>query len=362
MKTAAHFLLLLLAVTGADDSDIISNNEVVDEQNVMPKRKLVRRPDSERQLEPRKLSVTMEKIHTRSYTVVTAPKDITFVLPPNVQKKVTLQGSYFTTFGGVFRSSSVELVPTKQVNFFPGNAGPGANDIIETNVLQPASNPEIDEDFTLAGKCTVTNGISITTILSHSCFYDLCVGKPTDCVNIYAGTKFEFRPLQQSNANGIATNIQNNGLLDPKGKFNDDWSRKLQNQPGAPVQDSNFLEPDSVTGFDITNGRSALPPSFPGFCIGGIGRFAGIDCNFELITVAQRTINPTTIETVAPTGAPVEPPSNRRDLSVEDEDQEDEDRELQRNGDADDGRAKGVIVQKIFITSNIRLPLGPKAI
>jgi len=360
MKTAAHFLLLLLAVIGADDSDIISNNEVVDEQNVMPKRKLVRRPDSERQLEPRKLSVTMEKIHTRSYTVVTAPKDVTFVLPPNVQKKQTLQGSYFTTFGGVFRSSSIELVPTEQVNIFAGDLRRSLQESFVTNVLQPKSNPEIDEDFTFAGKCTVTNGISITTILSHSCFYDLCVGKPTDCVNIYAGTKFEFRPLQQSNANGIATNIQNNGLLDPKGKFNDDWSRKLQNQPGAPVQDSNFLEPDSVTGFDITNGRSALPPSFPGFCIGGIGRFAGIDCNFELITVAQRTINPTAILTNSPTGAPVEP--DRRDLSDEDEEQEDEDRELQRAQDADDGVPKGVIVQKIFITSNIRLPLGPKAI
>jgi len=362
MKTAAHFLLLLLAVIGADDSDIISNNKVVDEPNVLPKRKLVRRPDFERQLELRKLSVKMEKIHTRSYTVITAPKDVTFVLPPNAQKKQTLQGSYFTTFGGVFRSSSIELVPTEQVNTFPQNTGVPAKTFV-TNVLQPASNPEIDEDFTLAGKCTVTNGISITTILSHSCFYDLCVGKPTDCVNIYAGTKFEFRPLKQSNANGIATNIQNNGLLDPKGKFNT-GVRKLQNQPGAPVTTTgNKLEPIiGEGGFSIANGRSALPPSFPGFCIGGIGRFAGIDCNFELITVAQRTINPTTLTTLTPTAAPVEPPSNRRDLSDEDGDQEDEDRELQRAGDADDGRAKGVIVQKIFITSNIRLPLGPKAI
>jgi len=349
MKTAAHFLLVLLAVTGAD------------EQNVMPKRKLVRLPDSERQLEPRKLSATMEKIHTRSYTVVTAPKDITFVLPPNAQKKQTLQGSYFTTFGGVFRSSSIELVPTEQVNTFPQNTGVPAKTFV-TNVLQPASNPEIDEDFTLAGKCTVTNGISITTILSHSCFYDLCVGKPTDCVNIYAGTKFEFRPLQQSNANGIATNIQNNGLLDPKGKFEDGIpkDRKLQNQPGRPVRTFNRLESNSVAGFSIVNGRSALPPSFPGFCIGGIGRFAGIDCNFELITVAQRTINPTTITTEFPTAAPTT--DDRRDLSGEDEDQEDEDRELQRAVDADDGIPKGVIVQKIFLTSNIRLPLGPKAI
>jgi len=322
----------------------------------MPKRKLVRLPDSERQLEPRKLSVTMEKIHTRSYTVVTAPKDVTFVLPPNVQKKQTLQGSYFTTFGGVFRSSSIELVPTFQNNAFPGNTA--ATQLL-TNVLQPASNPEIDEDFTLAGKCTVTNGISITTILSHSCFYDLCVGKPTDCVNIYAGTKFEFRPLQQNNANGIATNIQNNGYLDPKDKFF--GGRKLENQPGAPVTFDNALEPEiGADTFSIVLGRSALPPSFPGFCIGGIGRFAGIDCNFELITVAQRTINPNTIETVAPTAAPTT--DDRRDLSGEGEDQEDEDRELQRAGDADDGRAKGVIVQKIFITSNIRLPLGPKAI
>ena len=54
-------------------------------------RQFVRRPDSERELPPiidhRKLE-TDEETFTRSYTAVTAPKDITFVNPPNIQGKL----------------------------------------------------------------------------------------------------------------------------------------------------------------------------------------------------------------------------------------------------------------------------------
>jgi hypothetical protein len=42
-----------------------------------------------------------------------------------VQK--TLQGSYFITFEGVFRSSSIELVPTTVLNNVPGATANGAN-------------------------------------------------------------------------------------------------------------------------------------------------------------------------------------------------------------------------------------------
>ena len=56
-------------------------------------RQFVRRPDSERELPPierRKLETDTdgaEVTFTRSYTAVTAPKDITFVNPPNIQGK-----------------------------------------------------------------------------------------------------------------------------------------------------------------------------------------------------------------------------------------------------------------------------------
>ena len=57
-------------------------------------RQFVRRPDSERELPPinhRKLETDTdgaEITFTRSYTAVTAPKDITFVNPPNIQGKL----------------------------------------------------------------------------------------------------------------------------------------------------------------------------------------------------------------------------------------------------------------------------------
>ena len=61
------------------------------------------------------------------------------------------------------------------------------------------------------------------------------------------------------------------------------------------------------------------------------------------------------------TNEPTDNRDNDRDLSQEEEEEEVEDRELQLDRD-DDGPDVGVIVQKIFITSNQRLPLGPKAI
>jgi len=351
-----HFLLFLSSA-GADVSDITNN--AADNDKVQPKRKLVRRPDSERQLEPRKLTGEENPLFTRSYTVVTAPEDITFINPPNFQGAQTLQGSYFITHGGVFRSSSVELVPTFQRQF------PNADSYV-FEVLQPKTVPEVDDDFTFGGKCTTTNGKTITTIQSHSCWYDLCLGKPTDCVNIYAGTRFEFRPIPDFKNFNLLKNIQNNGLLNPEQGFSDDPPfRNLQNQGqkfGVSLQD------DIVPSFEFgiaTGGRAALPPSFPGFCIGGIGRFAGIKCSFDLITVAQRSQFAQSYETESPTSSPTFEQIGR-DLSQEEEgkeeEKEEEERELQRRPDSDDGVDTGVIVQKIFITSNQRLPLGPKAI
>jgi len=309
-------------------------------------RKLHRRPDSERQLEPlparRKRSLwesldwTDEDIFTRAFTVITSPKDITSVTPPNLQRSETLQGSYIITYGGVYRSSSVELVPTELFSF--------GTDVPQI-ALQPKTTPAIDEDFTLGGKCTTTNGKTITGIISHSCFYDLCLGSPTDCINIYAGGRFNFSPIQDDNGRGIKVNTQNNGILDPEAGFEFDGRRKLQNQasPGP---------------------RAALPPSFPGFGFGGTGRYQGIKCNFDLITVAQRSFFPSVSTTETPTASPTltdEPTvnkNNNRDLSQEDEQEEEENNRDLQTVDLD----TGVIVQKIFFTCNQRLPLGPKAI
>jgi len=369
-------------------------------------RQFVRRPDSERELPPivRKLKMD-EDTFTRSYTAVTAPKDITFVNPPNVQGLLTVQGSYFISFAGVFRTSSIELVPT--------TIGVGNLDFADQLVLQPKTIPSIDDDFTFGGKCTTTNGKTLTQIISHSCFYDLCLGSPTDCVNIYAGTRFNFSPIKEDSNRAYFASLQNNGNLDPEegvsrndkdkrvlqtnNKFgsrksfktnnkkrvvrgditeneapvsnttpqtdnsrNAAGSRKLQNQLVVPA-DKLF---QTFNGNDLAqNGRFPLPPSFPGFCIGGTGRYHGIKCSFDLITVAQRSVFQTTVRTESPTSSPTltdEPTIDKnqnRDLSLEEK--EEENRELfGRDDDPDDG----VIVQKIFITSTQRLPLGPKAI
>ena len=69
----------------------ISSNNV---GTTAAERQFVRRPDSERELPPiehRKLETDVngaEVTFTRSYTAVTAPKDITFVNPPNIQGKL----------------------------------------------------------------------------------------------------------------------------------------------------------------------------------------------------------------------------------------------------------------------------------
>merc|ERR1712166_917014 len=171
------------------------------------------------------LDWTDEDIFTRAFTVITSPKDITFVRPPKLQGSETLQGSYIITYGGVYRSSSVELVPTELFT---------VGDVLMPQIaLQPKTTPAIDEDFTLGGKCTTTNGKTLTQIISHSCFYDLCLGSPTDCVNIYAGTRFNFSPIKIEPNRGYFVGLQNDGNLDPeegvsRGGDDDVFRRSLQ--------------------------------------------------------------------------------------------------------------------------------------
>ena len=276
---------------------------------------------------------------TSSYTTSSSSSPFLYS-SHHITDRISFQGSYFISSGGVYRTSSVELVPKFLSGFLAEQA----------EVLQPKTVPVIDDDFTFGGKCTVTNAKTITKIISHSCFYDLCLGSPTDCVHIYAGTRFNFSPLSQKRM--FLVNVQNNGVLNPE-------------QGGGG-------------GSGDINGRFALPPSFPGFVFGGIGRYNGIKGSFDLITVAQRSEFPIVITTESPTSSPTltdEPTDNKntnRDLSQEEKEEEEaENRELQPSRideepplkfGRDDDPEDGVIVQKIFITSDQRLPLGPKAI
>jgi hypothetical protein len=195
---------------------------------------------------------------------------------------------------------------------------------------------------------------------------------------VYAGTRFDFAPIPRKR--GPVVNVQNKGLLDPTDVGSD------QKTPIQPV-----------VAFSL---RSALPPSFPGFVFGGVGNYEGIKGSFDLITVAQRSLNPlvgrgitqTDQPTAAPTltDAPTPDFQNGRDLQeeeneedrtattkddvttqsssnnnmeeVEEENEEQQERDLQRDSNDFFDDNETVIVQKIFLVTNIRLPLGPKAI
>lgn len=261
--------------------------------------------------------------------------------------------------------------------------------VFRTTDLQPKYIPAINEDFQLLGKCTVTNAKTLSAINSHSCFYDVCLGSTSDCLNVYAGGSYQFSPFLQSSAYGIMANNQNNGFADPtdsdlpnvniESEDEEPGRRNLQNINSGPkieFQESVKKLVDLNSGLGMPALRAALPPSFPGFCIGGTGRFAGVKCSMEVVTVAQRTAFPHSLETGAPTAAPTETdePTNppRRDLQedeqqeeaetvVDDENEEEVRRNMQREGeDANDNN--GVLVQKIFIQSDMRLPMAPKAL
>jgi hypothetical protein len=206
------------------------------------------------------------------------------------------------------------------------------------------------------------------------------LGSPNDCINIYAGTRFEFTIIQQEEARSVLVNFNNNGILNPEktggglGPGADYWTRALQPNQGVGLNPPFLTDDNDSPAGNAINGRAPLPPSFPGFVFGGTGRYQGIKGTFDLITVAQRTAFPKIAGTQSPTTSPTlteETTGDRRarDLSQEEEvdneefDNEEVERELQRVNESDDESLNsGVIVQKIYITSNQRLPLGPKAV
>jgi hypothetical protein len=276
----------------------------------------------------------------------------------------------------------VKLVARVVTNSILFGAGSIVGTLTETLQFQPEVIPAVDQDFTFGGKCTVTSSQFGATIVGHSCLYDLCLGSPTDCIFVYAGTRFDFKPIPSRYE--TAVNVQNKGLLDPTA-------------PGPDVKAPlNLFISKSL--FDQLSLRSALPPSFPGFVFGGVGNYEGIKGSFDLITVAQRSLNPQvdTAATVPPTAAPTltDAPTpdfqNGRDLHEEEnkeertattkddvttesssnndaeeekgDNEEQQERDLQRDSNDFFDDDENVIVQKIFLVTNVRLPLGPKAI
>ena len=99
IKIAFLFVLATTAVTATATATATTTDTASDTASASAfgksVRKLHRRPDSERQLEPlparRKRSLwesldwTDEDIFTRAFTVITSSKDITFITPPNLQ-------------------------------------------------------------------------------------------------------------------------------------------------------------------------------------------------------------------------------------------------------------------------------------
>jgi hypothetical protein len=325
---------------------------------------------------------------TRSYTAITNERNILFAQPstsgsvakqngpppftgPFTRDGPTLLGAFFLQFGGLFRPSSVNLVARRIMNMYDqGSGGASLGDFGDNLQLQPEVIPAIDQDFTFGGKCTVTSSNFGASIVGHSCLYDLCLGSSTDCIFVYAGTRFDFSPLSDFPRNRpLAVNTQNKGLLDPTATID------FVDPPGP----ANLVNP--------------LPPSFPGFVFGGVGNYEGIKGSFDLITIAQRSINPnlredTSPPTAAPTLTDAPTPdfqSRRRDLQEENEERtatkdyytqssttndiqeeeknnEEQQRDLQRSDLTELDDPVNVIVQKIFLVTNVRLPLGPKAI
>lgn len=341
---------------------------------------------SSRELERKKIRNSKrtegDTTYSRSYTVISKPRDIVFVASPS--SNGSLPGSYFVYRGGVFRPSSVRLIPKLK---------PDSDELD----LQPDLIPTLDLDWTLSGRCTVTSARGRRST-GHSCFYDLCLGSGTDCVNIYAGGKFEFgfenaltmqtitmqhvrifnmpRCFLSMDEMRLFTEWENRQITTGtvvKSSLEDLSSLREQamicrqleamqlgdNDPDRSLQAKNTQNVGVLKPLDPnTSSRFALPPAFPGFVFGGVNRFEGIKGSFELITVAQRspligskTASPTEAPTLTDEPSQLGAPILERDLQ-----------RIPVEADDYDGQEVGVIVQKIFLVTNQRLPPGPKAV
>jgi hypothetical protein len=189
-----------------------------------------------------------------TYVVVNDPNAVAFQFPQGFKgddSNPLILGSVFFTSGPVFNDKDIELIKVI------GNNGGGVQPIVKGQSNNNSNFQKINNfatnGYTLTGKCTVTdseqnNGNDAnppSAIKAHSCFYDLCLGPEgdfpfiPDCINIYAGSPFDLNPFATT-----------------------------------------------------SNGNSVLAPPFPGFIIGGSGKFRSITGSVEIVTVSGTTPSP----------------------------------------------------------------------
>jgi len=228
----------------------------------------------------------------------------------------TLQGSVFFQSGYLFNPEDIAFDSTLNEIGFPyaGNIQPKSLDIQQN----------INEDFTIAGQCTATT-VEESTILSHSCVYNLCFGVD-DCITYYAGGPFAFNAIEASGL-GLET-------------F-DDFITHIGEDQGEPIgrrelsglsffSTATPYERTVFSGLDIpfAPNTQSLPPPYPGTIIGGIGKFENIEGSVEVITIAGR----------------------RRERGID----------LSGNISTITEDVRGAIVQQIFLSTNKNLNRIPK--
>jgi len=261
----------------------------------------------------------------RSYIAVTKSEDFVVVFPNggsfenflleantehaplNRNTQFPIQGLTTIQKGGIFGSSSIELVNIPEGVTFVNNVG-GENIAQFAGNRQPRFTPDEDPFFFFHGQCVVNSGIlepaAVFTapgfhelnvpqpvISSQSCKLNACLGGGGfNCIAIYSGTAFVFNL-----GNGI----------------------RLNNERTDPYS----------TGTVSTCAPPPLPPPFPGTIIGGTGSFEGIEGSVTIVTIAGTT-GPLIGVSLGTTNLKISSPL-------------------------------GVIVQVISVKSNMPLPPGP---
>jgi len=183
----------------------------------------------------------------------------------------SLQGSSTTQKGGVFDTSSVELVNVPEgVEYFTDVTPNGGYIAQFAGDLQPRFLPVENPFYFFHGQCVATSGIlepavkfdvpgngdntfPQPVITSNTCRLNLCLGGGGfDCIAIYSGTAFVFNL-----GKGIRLNNE----------------RTSSGSSGKVVS---FQPPP-------------LPPPFPATIIGGTGSFEGIEGSVNIATIAGTT-------------------------------------------------------------------------
>jgi len=233
----------------------------------------------------------------------------------------TLQGSVFFQSGYLFNPEDIAFDSTLNELGFPyaGNIQPKNLDIQQN----------IKEDFTIAGQCTATT-VEESTILSHSCVYNLCFGVD-DCITYYAGGPFAFNAIE---ASGLGLETFDDFITHIG--FGELSKSELPTVRERELSGSSFFltatpyERTVFSGLDtpFAPNTPSLPPPYPVTIIGGIGKFENIVGSVEVITIAGR----------------------RRERGID----------LSGNITSITEDVRGAIVQQIFLSTNKNLNRIPK--